>query len=397
MPRPIAHRTRWSWVTGEKGCNRVRVFTHPKSGLLYLEWQEPRGDGRMGRRAEALGHTDRAAAKVAAEARAQQLRAGAPVRPAGPLLLHELFDNFETARTELDTLRPVHCRAARNFLAWWGPLRAVASLDEHEITRYTHARRTGQIVRNGKPLRPVRDRAIEEELTILRTILRWAVRRKTTTGARLLAEMPILEWTIPREENPRRPQLPAAAYEALMRCAWGIEPRLWLALVVCHETGHRLNSVRQLRWGDLNTTSATITWRGAAQKNRTEHVTPLTATAAEAFALFRANDLHTLLAGTPPEAPVFHGGRKGGPVVRDQFYRWWQKARTICPVPAPKGVGFHAFRRKLASELATAPLAMVKAIGGWKHPHVVVAAYQEPTLEQQRAVLSARAKYAAGE
>lgn len=397
MPRSIAHRTRWSWVTGEKGCNRVRVFTHPKSGLLYLEWQEPTGDDASRKRKESLGHTDRQAAKVAAESRAQQLRALVPVRPTGPLLLHELFDNFETARRELNTLRPVHVRAARNFVAWWGALRTVASLDEHEITRYDHARRTGLVIREGHALAPVRARSIEEELTILRTVLRWAVRRKTATGARLLAEMPILEWNIPREENPRRPQLPPAGYDALSRCAWAIDPRLWLALVVCHETGHRLNSVRQLRWSDIDTTAQTITWRGAAQKNRTAHVTPLTTTAAEAFALFQANDLHTLLAGTGAETPVFYGGRNGGPVARDQFYEWWAKARAVCPVPIPAGVGFHAFRRKLASELATAPLAMVKAIGGWKHPHIVVAAYQEPSLEQQRAVLADRAKYATGE
>ncbi|HEY0931779.1 MAG TPA: tyrosine-type recombinase/integrase [Gemmatimonas sp.] len=384
-------------MTGEKGRNRVRVYTHAKSGLLYLEWQEKDAEGTPRKRTEALGHTNKAEAKAAAETKAQQLRAEGPVRLSGPLLLHELFDNFETARKELDTWRPVHGRAASNFLAWWGPLRAVASLDEHELQRYTHARTTGLIVRAGKTLPAVRARAVEEELTILRTVLRWAVRRKTDTGARLLRDMPILEWHIPREENPRRPQLAEAGYQALSQCAWAIDPRLWLALVVCHETGHRLNSVRQLRWGDIDETARTITWRGVAQKNKQQHVTPLTDTAAQAFALFRANDLHTLLAGASVETPVFYGGRSGGPVARDQFYEWWAKARETCPVTIPPGVGFHAFRRKLASELATAPLAMVKAIGGWKHPHIVVAAYQDPTLEQQRAVLDARAKFAAGQ
>ena len=54
------------------------------------------------------------------------------------------------------------------------------------------------------------------------------------------------------------------------------------------------------------------------------------------------------------------------------------------------------FRRKLASDLATAPLAMVQALGGWKHPDVVVGAYQQPTLAQQRAVLADRQRYASG-
>ncbi len=30
----------WSYSAGEPGLNRVRVFEHPKSGVLYMEYRE---------------------------------------------------------------------------------------------------------------------------------------------------------------------------------------------------------------------------------------------------------------------------------------------------------------------------------------------------------------------
>ena len=52
------------------------------------------------------------------------------------------------------------------------------------------------------------------------------------------------------------------------------------------------------------------------------------------------------------------------------------------------GCGFHAFRRKLPSELVTEQLAVVKALGGWSQPHVVVARYQRVSVDVQREVLA---------
>lgn len=69
-PRPTARSARWSWITGEKGRNRVRVFTHARSGLLYLEWYEPATGAPSRdhhRRTRSLGHSQREDAKSEAE------------------------------------------------------------------------------------------------------------------------------------------------------------------------------------------------------------------------------------------------------------------------------------------------------------------------------------------
>lgn len=391
MPQPTKRAARWTWSTGEKGRNRVRVFTHSKSALLFLEWYEPTAGDRPRARTQALGHANRKDAKEAAEAMAATLRQhGAMAIPSGTLTLGTLFDTFEVAMEQVGKLRSVHTRTGKRFVAWFGAQSAVAALDEHEIERYSFARRNGRIVLDGKPLKPVRARVVEEELTVLRTVLRWAVRRKTATGGRLLAQMPIDTWHIPKEENPRRPRLAAGEFEAMREKAWDIDPRLWVALVICHETGHRLNSVRQLRWSDVNLETLEITWRAEHQKNHSAHVTPLTQHAVDAFRRFQR---HT---GGIGDAWIFEGRQAGTSLRRDQFSLWWRQVRDVCELPTLNRSGFHCFRRKMASDLATAPLAMVKALGGWKHPQVVIEAYQEPSMDQQRAILLDRKRYASG-
>jgi hypothetical protein len=59
-----------SYVTGEKGKNRVWVFTDPRTGMVYLEYRD--GKGRKAR--TACGHRDFAGAKAQADELAVQLR-----------------------------------------------------------------------------------------------------------------------------------------------------------------------------------------------------------------------------------------------------------------------------------------------------------------------------------
>jgi integrase len=368
------------------------VFTHKKSGVLYLEWYAPDANGRQTARTRSLGHTNRNEAKAAAEALAADMRHHGPPAPtAGPLVLGTLFDIFEAAMKAVGRHRAVYGRCRKRFTAFFGAQCAVPGLDEHEVERYVHARQAGTLVVDGKALAPVRARAIEEELTVLRTVLRWATRKRTETGARLLAEMPVLVWNIPSEANPRRPMLSADEFTQMRAKAWEIDPRLWVALVVCHETGRRLNSVRQLRWSDVDLTGHTFTWRPETEKNGIGSTTPMTDAAREALTRYRKH------VGGIGDAYLFPGRDRSTPLRRDQFYLWWGQCRAAAELPATKRAGFHTLRRKLASDLATAPLAMVKALGGWKHPHVVVSIYQQPTVDQQRAILDKRQSYAVGE
>ncbi len=52
--------------------------------------------------------------------------------------------------------------------------------------------------------------------------------------------------------------------------------RLRTALVLCHETGHRIGAVSKLQWENVDLTRALVTWAAAHDKAEREHTTPLT-------------------------------------------------------------------------------------------------------------------------
>jgi len=58
-------------------------------------------------------------------------------------------------------------------------------------------------------------------------------------------------------------------------------------------------------------------------------------------------------------------------------------------------MGFHSARRKFASKLKATNLRDLAYMGGWKNPQTVLLVYQQPDLELQREVLSARKKMSA--
>lgn len=50
-----------------------------------------------------------------------------------------------------------------------------------------------------------------------------------------------------------------------------------LAVVIAHETGHRIGAIRQLRWSDVDFPGEVVRWRGEHDKISTEHRTPISA------------------------------------------------------------------------------------------------------------------------
>ena len=80
----------------------------------------------------------------------------------------------------------------------------------------------------------------------LKAVLAWAV------GAGLLDRNPLVGYTPPAEASPRRPIVTASEYEALLATSDTIHPLFRLALIVVHETGHRIGAVRLLRWSDID-------------------------------------------------------------------------------------------------------------------------------------------------
>ena len=94
-----------------------------------------------------------------------------------------------------------------------------------------------------------------------------------------------------------------------------------LALVLVHETVHRLAQTRRLRWSDVQLDAATLHWSGRSDKKNLAHDTPMTPEAVAALreARRRAPALGDFYLFPAPRL-------QNEPRSRYTFIEWWIKA-----------------------------------------------------------------------
>jgi integrase len=165
-----------------------------------------------------------------------------------------------------------------------------------------------------------------------------------------------------------------------------IDPTFRLALVVAHETGHRINAVRLLRWADIDLPGARVRWVEANDKNRLEHETPLTQAAVEAL-----NERRKATAALGNAWILPAPGNPALPVSRDRLRAWWQRAELLARLSPHPGRGWHSLRRAFATDLKHVPLPDLCALGGWKDSQTILKCYQKPDRATMEAALATRA------
>ena len=69
----------------------------------------------------------------------------------------------------------------------------------------------------------------------------------------------------------------------MKRVAANLDWRCELALILAHETGHRVGAIRKLRWSDIDLERQVVRWRAEDDKIGFEHVTSLSQYAVEAL------------------------------------------------------------------------------------------------------------------
>ncbi len=367
----------WSFKTGTKGVNRVRVFEHALTGKLSLEFYE---HGR--RLTQALLTLDKGEAKAQAERLAAEFRAQADASRQ-PLTLRSLFDNYVREVTPRKTpAKAFHDRrVARVTLEILGEKKLVSSLTHRDALRWLEERRRrGDLSTGRRSGRPVGPRVLAYDLAFVRAVFNWAV------GADLVPRNP---WQGFKPDlgkyTPRRPLLTTEQYSALLRVADQVAPGFRLALVLAYETGHRIGAIRQLRWSDVDFGRDVIRWRVQHDKVGWEHETPMSPEARS-----------ELLAARQQEAAI--GDRWLFPDPRDAdepvsapiIQVWWDRAEKLAQLPPERGRGWHSCRRTFATELKESPLSDVSALGGWKDPSTLVRVYQRPDPVTMRKALAAR-------
>ncbi len=377
-------RSRRSYGAGEWGRNRVRAFPDPKTGLFQLEWRE---NGR--RLTRSLGHREWLRAKRQADEfaaggfTAPDLNGKAEAEPE-PLTLGGLLDIYGA---EVTPTKGAHTRghdraATHMFLRFFGRNRDPATLSQRDWDRFIRERRAGRTGPSGKP---VSDRTVEYDLKFLIAVLNWAARSRDERGRPLLDRNPLKGFRKPTEKNPRRVVLTEDEYRALLKVARRVDWRFHVALVLAHETGHRIGAIRQLRWADIHFEGGTVRWRAEHDKSGHEHVTPATAEAVAAL-----DEAQRWNPGTGEE-PLLPAPRNPLACLgAARLHAWWSRAQILAGLEPMPGRGWHSLRRKFASDLMDQPLKVLCALGGWKTAKTVLECYQRPDSGQLRKALEAR-------
>ncbi len=376
-------RSRRGYSAGEWGRNRVRVFPDPKTGMYQIEWRE---DGR--RLARSLKHRDwsrakRQADKVAAGFAVRELNGKAEPEPE-PLTLGTLFEIYgeEVTPTKAESSQKYDRGTMRMFLKFFGGHRRPDTLSQRDWDRFIRARRSGKAGRSG---RPVGNRTIQQDLKLLIAILNWAAKSRDEEGRLLLDSNPLRGLRTPTEKNPTRVVLTQAEYEALLKASMSMDWRFRVALVIAHETGHRIGAVRQLRWSDIDMEAKIIRWRAENEKTGYEHRTPVTA---EVLAVLEEARMQNPRGGNSPVLPAPRDLSRC--LDRSRVRVWWDKAQKLAGLEPRRGRGWHSLRRKFASDLMDQPLKVLCELGGWKTAQTVLQCYQRADEDRLREALEAR-------
>ena len=378
-------RSRRSYGAGEWGRNRVRIFPDPKTGIFQMEWRE---DGR--RLTRSLGHREWVRAKREADEFAAGFaspgRNGKAEAEPEPLTLGGLLDIYgeEVTPTKGKRTRERDRVVTAMFLRFFGRDRDPATFSQRDWDRFIRARRAGRAGPSGKP---VGNRTIEWDLTFLVAVFNWAERSKDERGRPLLDRNPLKGLRKPREKNPARVVLSEDQYRALLAVSWQVGWRFHVALVLAHETGHRIGAIRHLRWADIDFEGREVRWRAEHEKTGHQHVTPLTDEAVAALEEARRMGTGTgnaLVLPSPSDATRC--------MSRVAGFQWWKKAETLAGLEPKRGRGWHSLRRKFASDLMDTPLKVLCELGGWKDATTVLRCYQRPDAGQLRTALEGRRK-----
>ena len=358
-------------------------FPDPKTDLLQIEWRE---NGR--RLSRSLKHCDwrrakRQADEFAAGFAGPELKGKAEAEPE-PLTLERLFDIYgeEVTPTKGEHTQRHDKVAMRMFLGFFGRNRSPATLSQRDWDRFIRARRAGKVGPSGKP---VSDRTIEHDLKFLIAVFNWGAKSRDEQGHLLLKSNPFRGLKTPKEKNPTRVVMSEEEYQALLGVSYKIDWRFHVALVLAHETGHRIGAIRHLRWSDIDLVAGIIRWRADHEKTGYEHRTPVTA---EALAVLAAAARRRPGVGDGPLLPT--PADRSRCLSRARSYVWWSRAQELAGLEPKPGRGWHSLRRKFASDLMDQPLKVLCELGGWKTAQTVLQCYQRADEAQLRKALDSR-------
>jgi integrase len=387
-----AKKKAWSYIAGERGRNRVRAYEDAARRTIFLEFYESvPGASGMRRTRISAGEIDREAAKRKADQLAAKF-SDTELPRAQEATLGKLFDIYarEVTPAKGESKRRHDHRCVALFGKCYGRNRKVLTLNRRDWDRFIQERRRGTLRPDGRKGKTkdagVRDRQIAYDLKFLLAVLNWATLSGDGRGAPLLERNPLKGLPVPKEENPRRPLIDEAQYVKLRKIASQVDGNFELALVLAHETGHRIGAIRQLRWSDVDLNEKRILWRAENDKIGMEHSPPLSG---EAVRVLEQSRRKRESIGDGWLFPSLEDSSQ--PCSRHLLRDWWRRAEKLAEVPRTARLGWHSLRRKFVNDMkADTPMADLCYLGGWKSPLTVMTVYQQADQTTMRNALSSR-------
>lgn len=323
----------WSYIAGEKGRNRVRVFARDdRGGGIWIDYRDAAG----GRIRQPLGHADRDRAKLEADDVAAKF-GRTQTAPAAAFNLKTLIDKYERDVTphKSPTARSHDRRTLPLFVRAFGGGRRPATLSKSDLDSYIRRRRCGELAATGREGIAVRARVLEQDCGLLNAMLNWATRAGDDAGGTLLERNPLAGLKIPREKNPTRAVVTREQCAAGLAVATAISGSLALFVAMAWYTGHRSQSIRLLAWSDIDQAGDRIHWRGENDKIGNDHWTPIHDELAPMLAQARA------IAEFTGERWVFPSPRDSRrPLSAHAVVNLWQRLAPKAGIPTGERYGW---------------------------------------------------------
>lgn len=381
--RSVWHKSngKWSLSLGARGT-RVRLFEMTKGGVFYRDVYV---NGEKNRRT--LGTRDRKEAERLGKLLLSELLSGKADEESGTLTLQSLWDRFRRECAawldNSDRSKKDDERSAAVLLGFFGEQQDVTALTENDQIRFQNARLKGGIsLAKGDVTSSVRARTVQADLELLRMMCRWATTVRIGAGGRLLLANPLHGLRFTRERNELRPVTSIERFTKTRTAMLELRAneksengkirwlKMELALVLAEATGRRLNSIRMLRWEDVDLAKSEILWRAEADKKGREWVIPIPEALRDDLRDFRTQ--LGAIAGF-----VFSSEEDGDkPMNRKLFDKWLRVAEVRAELPKLKGGLWHPYRRKWATERKDLPIKDVMAAGGWLDVDTLLKSYQ---------------------
>jgi integrase len=175
--------------------------------------------------------------------------------------------------------------------------------------------------------------------------------------------------------------LTAPQYEALLGASEQVHQLYRTALILTHETGHRVGAVRHLRWEDLDLERQLIRWRGEHDKQRYEHETWLTPAAIEILRAVRRS--RSVISEWVFPSPT----DSTRPVSSASSPELVAARRSTCQAAGRNGSGMAQPSKEVRDRVEAGALERPVCLGGWKSPETVLTCYQQAdAVTMQRAL-----------